>query len=72
MGLPRRSVVLAVVLAVPAVFWLFRAGSPRAARPTAGQTIVALLDGWVYRVAALVYIVGSLVIVVRRYLTVTV
>jgi ABC-2 type transport system permease protein len=38
----------------------------------AGQTIVALLDGWVYGVAALVYIVGSLAIVVRRYLTVTV
>jgi lysophospholipase L1-like esterase len=47
MGLPRRSVVLAVVLAVPAVFWLFRAGSPRAARPTAGQTIVAFDDSLV-------------------------
>ena len=38
----------------------------------ANQTIVALLDGWVYAVAALAYIVGSLAIVVRRYLTVTV
>jgi ABC-2 type transport system permease protein len=38
----------------------------------AGQTIAALLDGWVYAVAALVYIVGSLAIVIRRYVTVTV
>ena len=47
MGLLRRSVVLAVVLAVPAAVWLFRAGSPRAARPTAGQTIVAFGDSLV-------------------------
>jgi ABC-2 type transport system permease protein len=38
----------------------------------AGQTIVALLDGRVYALAAIAYIVGSLAIVVRRYLTVTV
>ena len=47
MGLPRRSVVIAVVLAVPAAFWLFRSGGPRAARPTAGQTIVAFGDSLV-------------------------
>ena len=38
----------------------------------AGQTIVALLDPWVYVATALAYMVGSLAIVVRRYLTVTV
>jgi ABC-2 type transport system permease protein len=38
----------------------------------AGQIIVALLDGRVYALAAIAYIVGSLAIVVRRYLTVTV
>lgn len=38
-----------------------------------GETIVfATLDGWVYFVAAIAYILGSLAIVVRRYLTVTV
>ena len=47
MGLSRRSFVIAVVLAVPAVFWLVRSGSPRAARPTAGQTIVAFGDSLV-------------------------
>lgn len=47
MGLPRRSVVIAVVLAVPAAFWLFSSGGPRAARPTAGQTIVAFGDSLV-------------------------
>ena len=39
---------------------------------TPDTVIVALLDWWVYVVAALAYIVGSLAIVVRRYLTVTV
>jgi ABC-2 type transport system permease protein len=34
--------------------------------------ILATLDGWVYLVAAAAYIVGSLAIVIRRYLTVTV
>ncbi len=38
-----------------------------------GETIViATLDGWVYFVAAIAYILGSLAIVIRRYLTVTV
>lgn len=38
-----------------------------------GQTLViATLPGWVYFVAASAYVVGSLAIVVRRYLTVTV
>jgi lysophospholipase L1-like esterase len=46
MGLSRRSVVIAVVLAVPA-FWLFRSGGPHAARPTAGETIVAFGDSLV-------------------------
>lgn len=37
------------------------------------ETIVlATLDGWVYVVAAAAYVVGSLAIVIRRYLTVTV
>jgi hypothetical protein len=37
------------------------------------ETIVlATLDGWVYVVAAAVYVVGSLAIIIRRYLTVTV
>ncbi len=45
--LPRRSVVIGVVLAVSAIFWLFRSGGPRAARPTAGQTIVAFGDSLV-------------------------
>src|SRR5206468_2546588 len=47
MGLSRRSFVIAVVLAVPAGFWLVRSGSPRPARPTAGQTIVAFGDSLV-------------------------
>src|SRR5206468_3762712 len=34
--------------------------------------IVARLDGWVYLVTVAAYMVGALVIVVRRYLTVTV
>jgi ABC-2 type transport system permease protein len=34
--------------------------------------ILATLDGWVYLVAAAAYVVGSLAIVIRRYLTVTV
>lgn len=34
--------------------------------------ILATLDGWVYVVAAAAYVVGSLAIVIRRYLTVTV
>jgi ABC-2 type transport system permease protein len=39
----------------------------------AGETIVvATLDGWVYVVTALGYVVGSLAILVRRYLTITV
>ena len=37
-----------------------------------GQTIAPLLDGWVYIVAALIYTGGSLAIVARRYLTVSV
>lgn len=37
------------------------------------ETIVlATLDGWVYVVTAAVYVVGSLAIIIRRYLTVTV
>jgi acyl-CoA thioesterase-1 len=47
MGLLRRSSLIAVVLAGLAVFWLFRSGGPRAARPTAGQTIVAFGDSLV-------------------------
>ena len=39
---------------------------------TPDAVIVALLDGPVYVLAAVAYIVGSLAIVVRRYLTVTV
>jgi ABC-2 type transport system permease protein len=39
----------------------------------AGETIIlATLDGWVYVVAASAYVLGSLAIIVRRYLTVTV
>ena len=39
----------------------------------AGETIVlAPLDGWVYFAAAVAFVIGSLAIVVRRYLTVTV
>jgi ABC-2 type transport system permease protein len=34
--------------------------------------VLATLDGWVYVVAALVFVVSSLAIVVRRYVTVTV
>ena len=34
--------------------------------------ILATLDGWVYVVVAAAYVVGSLAIVIRRYLTVTV
>ncbi len=34
--------------------------------------ILATLDGWVYLVAAAAYILGSLAIVIRRYLTVSV
>jgi ABC-2 type transport system permease protein len=41
-------------------------------RITGDTVIVALLDPWVYIAAAAVYIVGSVAIVVRRYLTVTV
>ena len=38
-----------------------------------GETfVIAELEGWVYVLTALVYAVGSLAIVVRRYLTVTV
>lgn len=47
MGLSRRSVVIPVVLAVLAVFWLFRSGDPRAARPTTGQSIIAFGDSLV-------------------------
>jgi acyl-CoA thioesterase-1 len=47
MGLSRRSFVIAVVLAVPAVFWLFRSSDPRAARATAGQGIIAFGDSLV-------------------------
>jgi acyl-CoA thioesterase-1 len=47
MGLSRRSSVIAVVLAGLAVFWLFRSGDPRAARPTAGQGIIAFGDSLV-------------------------
>ena len=47
MGLTRRSVIIPVVLAVLAVFWLFRSGEPRAARPTTGQSIVAFGDSLV-------------------------
>jgi acyl-CoA thioesterase-1 len=47
MGLPRRWSVIAVVLAGLAVFWLFRSGDPRAARPTAGQGIIAFGDSLV-------------------------
>lgn len=39
----------------------------------AGETIIlATLDGWVYVVTALAYVLGSVAIIVRRYLTVTV
>jgi ABC-2 type transport system permease protein len=39
----------------------------------AGETFVlATLPGWVYIVAAIAYVLGSLAIVVRRYLTITV
>jgi ABC-2 type transport system permease protein len=39
----------------------------------AGETIIlATLNGWVYVVAASAYVLGSLAIIVRRYLTVTV
>ncbi len=39
----------------------------------AGETIVlAPLDGWVYFATAVAFVIGSLAIVVRRYLTVTV
>lgn len=47
MGLSRRSFGVAVVLAVFAVFWLFRSSGPRAARPTTGQSIVAFGDSLV-------------------------
>ena len=47
MGLSRRSVVIPVVLAVLAVFWLFRSRDPRAARPTTGQSIIAFGDSLV-------------------------
>ncbi len=47
MGLLRRSSLTAVVLAGLAVFWLFRSGGPHAARPTAGETIVAFGDSLV-------------------------
>jgi acyl-CoA thioesterase-1 len=47
MGLSRRSVVIPVILAVLAVFWLFRSGGPRAAKPTTGQSIVAFGDSLV-------------------------
>jgi acyl-CoA thioesterase I len=47
MGLLRRSSVIAVVLAGFAVFWLFRSGDPRPARPTAGQGIIAFGDSLV-------------------------
>ena len=47
MGLLRRWSVIAVVLAGFAVFWLFRSGDPRAARPTAGQGIIAFGDSLV-------------------------
>jgi ABC-2 type transport system permease protein len=33
--------------------------------------VIASLDGWVYFAAALVFVLGSLAIVIRRYLTVT-
>jgi ABC-2 type transport system permease protein len=38
----------------------------------AGQTIPVLLDGLVYLIAAAVYIIGSLAIVIRRYLMIAV
>jgi ABC-2 type transport system permease protein len=39
----------------------------------AGQTFVlATLPGWVYIVTAIGYVAGSLAIVIRRYLTITV
>jgi ABC-2 type transport system permease protein len=41
-------------------------------RITADTVIVSLLDGRIYVLAAAAYIVGSLAIVIRRYLTVTV
>jgi lysophospholipase L1-like esterase len=47
MGLSRRSFGMAVVLAVFAVFWLFRSGDPRAARPTTGEGIIAFGDSLV-------------------------
>jgi acyl-CoA thioesterase-1 len=47
MGLSRRSSVIAIVLAGFAVFWLSRSGDPRAARPTAGQGIIAFGDSLV-------------------------
>ena len=38
-----------------------------------GETfIIATLPGWVYIVTALAWVFGSLAVVVRRYLTVTV
>jgi small basic protein len=33
--------------------------------------VIASLDGWVYFAAAIAFVVGSLAIVIRRYLTVT-
>lgn len=37
-----------------------------------GETfVIATLPGWVYIVTAIVYIIGSLAVVVRRYLTIT-
>ena len=47
MGLSRRSSVIAIVLAGLAVFWLSRSGDPRAAKPTAGQGIIAFGDSLV-------------------------
>ncbi len=39
----------------------------------AGETfVIATLDGWVYIAAAIAFVVGSLAILLRRYLTVTV
>jgi hypothetical protein len=38
-----------------------------------GETfVIASLPGWVYIVAAIAFVAGSLAIVVRRYMTVTV
>jgi hypothetical protein len=38
----------------------------------AGETfVIATLPGWVYVVTAIGYVIGSLAVVVRRYLTIT-